>query len=258
MAEDVMSKSILFQALHSHGAFAAFTAMTLLSLSGCVGGADAEPDDGEENASHEESPLSGLTTTHTGEGTYYAKTSNGGHCSYGAVQSTLFGAMNYTDYANSEACGMCTEITGPNGTVKVQIVDECPECKPGDIDLSEAAFLKLAPLVKGRIPISWKYVPCDVAPGGIVYHYKDGTHQWWNAVQIRNAKRGISKLEAKKNGQFITLQRESYNYFIASSGLGPGPFEFRITDVAGNVITESGVAFTPNGDVASPGQKQLP
>jgi len=125
------------------------------------------------------------------------------------------------------------------------------------VDLSEQAFTQLAPLVQGRMPITWQYVACDVQ-GPIVYHYKDGTNQWWNAVQIRNAKRGINKVEALKNGQYITLQGVSYNYFIANSGLGSGPFTFRITDVAGNVITESGVEFTPNGDVTSPGNKQFP
>lgn len=257
-----MKKSIWCMALQRVSALVALTPVAVLVATGCMAGTDVDGVDGVEQDETEvvgidESALSGLNTVHTGEGTYYAQVSSGGHCSYGQVSTTYFGAMNHTDYANSEACGMCLQITGPNGSTKVQIVDECPECAPGDVDLSEAAFTKLAPLVQGRIPISWTYVPCDVQ-GPIVYHYKDGTHQWWNAIQIRNAKRGISKLEAKKNGQWVTLPRESYNYFIASSGLGPGPFEFRVTDVAGNVITESGVAFAANGNVTSPGSKQFP
>jgi expansin len=254
MAEDVMSKSIGFLGLKSLRALAAVVPVAVLAV-GCM--AEAEPGDGAEVTSEGELGLTGLNDVHHGEGTYYAKVSNGGHCSYGLVSTPLFAAMNHTDYQNSEACGMCLQVSGPNGSVKVKVVDECPECEPGDVDLSEDAFAQLAPLVQGRIPITWQYTSCDVQ-GPIVYHYKDGTNPWWNAVQIRNAKRGISKIEAIKNGQYITLQRVNYNYFIANSGLGSGPFTFRITDVAGNVITESGVAFTPNGDVTSPGNKQFP
>ena len=44
--------------------------------------------------------------------------------------------MNEQDYGTADFCGACVEITGPNGVVKVKIIDRCPECAPGDIDLS--------------------------------------------------------------------------------------------------------------------------
>ncbi len=251
-----MNKSTLSRVFRGFSALLAITPVAVFAATGCAAGEGAE-DDGMEVVSSDDSAISGLNSVHTGEGTYYATVDTNGHCSFGNGTSTLFGAMNHTDYENSAACGMCARITGPNGSVKVKITNECPECAPGDIDLSQDAFTKLAPLSKGRIPISWVYERCDTT-GPLVYHYKDGTHQYWNAVQIRNSKTGIAKLEAQVNGQFISLPRESYNYFIANSGLGPGPYTFRITDVYGAVITESGVPFKANADVPSPGSKQFP
>ncbi len=235
-----------------------FALAALASAPGCMAEGPVEtPALGFQDDSEIDSEEMALTMKHQGEGTFYAKTSDGGHCSYGRVSTTLFGAMNHAEYANSTACGVCARIRGPNGEVTVKIVDECPECKVGDIDLSEEAFSKLAPMSRGRIPITWGYIRCNVS-GPIVYHFKEGSNQWWTAVQIRNAPRRVYKLEAKTNGQFVVLRRESYNYFIADSGLGAGPYAFRVTDALGNVITDTGVSFRPDSDVPSPSNRQFP
>ena len=67
----------------------------------------------------------------------------------------MIGAMNHTDYADSAACGACVELTGPNATITIRIVDRCPECPAGDIDLSPEAFAAIAELSQGRVPITW-------------------------------------------------------------------------------------------------------
>src|SRR3712207_2677901 len=85
---------------------------------------------------------------HQGEATYYGAT-GAGHCSYEASNDYMIGAMNHTDYNNSEACGACVAIQGPKGNINIKIVDECPECKVGDIDLSQKAFELIAPLIDG-------------------------------------------------------------------------------------------------------------
>lgn len=40
----------------------------------------------------------------------------------------------------------------------VQVVNQCPTCGAGDIELSPAAFQQLAPLDAGRIPVGWDFV----------------------------------------------------------------------------------------------------
>ncbi|OAD72253.1 hypothetical protein PHYBLDRAFT_65702 [Phycomyces blakesleeanus NRRL 1555(-)] len=73
-------------------------------------------------------------------------------------------ALNHVDYGvyanpnESPVCGACIEVTGELGTVKVTIQDMCPGCEQGSLDLSPAAFSKIADISEGRVPVSW--TPC--------------------------------------------------------------------------------------------------
>ncbi|CAG8583873.1 11456_t:CDS:2 [Diversispora eburnea] len=55
-------------------------------------------------------------------------------------------------------CGKRIKVTRGKKSVVVRVVDRCDGCKSGDIDLSPAAFKKLASLSVGRTKCSWKYV----------------------------------------------------------------------------------------------------
>lgn len=52
---------------------------------------------------------------------------------------------------NNPLCGKYINVHGPNGSVRVKIVDTCPPCAFGDVDLSPAAFGKIGDFVKGRV-----------------------------------------------------------------------------------------------------------
>jgi expansin len=191
---------------------------------------------------------------HKGDGTFYDATGEG-NCSFPATPGDLMvGAMNDADYLGSAVCGSCAHIKGPAGEVTVRIVDRCPECKPGDIDLSPQAFATFAPLEKGRVAITWSYVACDVA-GPIAYHFKDGSNQWWTAVQIRNHRFPIKTFEYRlADGSYKPVDRVSYNFFVDPNGMGPGPYTFRITDTLGHVIEDADVPLLDNADAAGSGQ----
>ena len=73
-----------------------------------------------------------------------------GNCSFDASPNDLLvAAMNAPDYDNAAWCGACLEVTGPMGMVTVRVVDQCPGCAHGDLDLSPQAFQMIAPLVGG-------------------------------------------------------------------------------------------------------------
>ncbi|RIA81250.1 hypothetical protein C1645_700985, partial [Glomus cerebriforme] len=72
----------------------------------------------------------------------------------GAMNVQQFGV--YANPNNAPICNMCVKITGPKGTVKIKIVDKCPTCEFGDIDLSPVAFKVIGDEFQGRIPISWE------------------------------------------------------------------------------------------------------
>src|SRR5689334_8902065 len=87
---------------------------------------------------------SAIPADESGDGTYYDAT-GAGNCSFDATPDDLMvAAMNAPDYASAAWCGGCVEVTGPIGTVTVRIVDQCPECQKGSLDLSPQAFEKIA------------------------------------------------------------------------------------------------------------------
>lgn len=201
----------------------------------------------------------GSTTTnplHEGIATYYSAT-GAGACSFDpSPEDLMVAAMNADEYANAAVCGAYLHVTGPNGTVTVRIVDLCPECTAGHLDLSQEAFALIADPVDGRVPITWQMVSPDVA-GPIAYHFKDGSNQWWTAVQIRNHRNPIAKLEYNSGAEWIAVARTDYNYFVQTEpGMGPGPYQLRVTDLYGNVLVDSDIPHIENGTVS--GSTQFP
>lgn len=194
---------------------------------------------------------------HAGKATYYDEADGSGACSFDPTPHDLMvGAMNLPEYADSATCGTCVAIDGPDGdSIQVRIVDLCPGCEAGHIDLSPQAFQKLADLSLGVIDISWRYVPCG-GQGPIRYKFKEGSNQWWTAVQIRNHAHQIATFEYDKDGTWVPVSRTDYNYFVEDQGMGPGPYTFRVTDIYGASVVDEGVPFLEGGVVD--GKAQLP
>lgn len=232
---------------------AAAVAAWVLSV-GCVGSAD-DADSGAGDGPGVGTPCAGAEPR-AGEATYYDFADGSGNCGFPATPDDLMvAAMNDTDYAASAACGTCVRIDGPDGSVDVRIVDQCPECPEGHIDLSPSAFERIAPIEAGRVEISWEYISCPMQ-GDVVYHFNDGSNAWWTAVQIRNHRNAIATFEFERDGAFVEVPRVDYNYFVEESGMGEGPFTFRITDVLGNTIEDSDIALLDDAD--APGGTQFP
>jgi len=187
---------------------------------------------------------------HHGIATYYNAT-GAGACMFDPSPADLMvAAMNAVEYNNAAVCGAYVFVTGPKGTVTVRIVDLCPECLAGHLDLSQEAFALIADLPQGRVNITWQVVS-PALTGPIAYHFKDGSNQWWTAVQIRNHRNPIAKLEYLRDGsQWVAVPRTSYNYFVQTNpGMGPGPYTFRVTDSYGNVLSDSGIPHVENDTV---------
>lgn len=191
---------------------------------------------------------------HTGIATYYDAT-GAGACMFDASPGDLMvAAMNAAEYNHAAYCGAFVQVTGRKSTITVRIVDLCPECLAGHLDLSLQAFALIDDVPLGRVPITWRVVSPPLT-GPIAYHFKDGSNQWWTAVQIRNHRNPIAKVEyCLSNGTWVTVPRTDYNYFVQSSGMGPGPYTFRVTDAYGNTLIDSGIPHIENGTVNGAGQ----
>ncbi len=187
-----------------------------------------------------------------GEGTQYGGVagSNGGNCGIWVDSSNSYTcALNQSQYDSSSACGACIHAYGPLGDVQVQVVDRCPECAQGDIDFATGAFLQIATLEQGRVSIRWQFVPCALAIDDPSIHITvdSGTSAWYFKAMFDNlyvALASVDYLDAE--GNWILLQREMYNYFIAPSGIEGGksflsPHTFRLTSVAGEQLVVNAV-----------------
>jgi expansin (peptidoglycan-binding protein) len=195
----------------------------------------------------------GPPTSRSGEGTYYAADGSGA-CGFERQSGgpLLVAAMNAPDWGGSGVCGMCAQVTGPRGQVTVRIVDLCPECQRGDLDLSPEAFDQIAERSAGRVPITWNEVPCATA-GSLVYHFKDGSNPWWTAIQIREHRHRIASLAVEQAGAWTEIERLDYNYFVIEN-LGPGPYHLRVTDIHGHEVSDDGVPLRDDDDVTSAAQ----
>lgn len=184
-----------------------------------------------------------------GIATHYVLQAGGGNCSYpGPPANHLFVALSAPEYDGAAPCGSYLLVKGPRGnTVRVEVIDQCPECKAGHIDLSEAAFADLAPLVKGIIPVSYRTVADPPLPAPVAFLVKSGSSRYWLALIVMNTGNAIASVQLEtKPGHWLKLTHVNWDAWIAQQGAGPGPFTVRVTDELGHQVTIRNVALKTN------------
>lgn len=193
------------------------------------------------------------STWFEGEGTQYGGVagSNGGNCGLWVDDGDFYHcALNHAQYDSSMACGACIHAYGPLGDITVKVVDRCPECKPGDIDFSTDAFVKVATLEAGRVPIKWQFVPCPLErekQKNIQVFYDAGTSPYYFKALFSNHYVGLQKVEyLNADNEWVDIHREMYNYFVALGGIdsdktGVGPYTFRLTSWTGEQVVAENV-----------------
>lgn len=234
------------------------TAEELSAINDFILGRETSPD--TEYTIDESCILEPKGTVHTGDGTFYGGGYEGGCAMLDPVSRDYWiVAMNLEDYNNAQLAGAYIEVTGELGTINMLVTDLLPEGKKGDLDLYTDAFPLIAPVEKGRVPVSWKIIPLDSAENAPVsYKYKEGTTEYWCGIQVRNHRYPITKLEyLGENGEFIEIKRRPYNYF-ESDGMGKGPFTFRITDIYGQVIIDENIPLSYDDTEIIQGHVQFP
>ncbi|WP_250000916.1 expansin EXLX1 family cellulose-binding protein [Actinoplanes sp. M2I2] len=180
------------------------------------------------------------TTAAKGKATYFSLDGTLGNCSFpNAPADDLFVALGQKNqYSEGAACGTYIDVTGPKGKVRVKVIDSCPECPAGHLDLSLTAFKKIGKQSDGIIPITYRTVPGAAVPGPLSVRVKEGSSQYWLSVLIDNHSNRLTSVQvAGKSGSFRSASREDFNYWTIPSGVGSGPFKIKVTDVYGNAVT---------------------
>jgi expansin len=181
-----------------------------------------------------------------GKATFYDLAGEQGHCSFDPPEDDLYVALGNAQYSDALSCGSYIDVTGPKGKVRVKVFDSCPECTVGWLDLSRTAFKRIADESTGVVPITYKAVPNAAVPGPMTIEFKEGSSQYWWAIQVDNHANPIESVEAKgPGGDWMTAAREDYNFWIIDQRTGNGPFTVRMTDIYGNKATATGVTLQP-------------
>jgi expansin (peptidoglycan-binding protein) len=163
-----------------------------------------------------------------------------GNCNFDpSPDDLLVAALNPTEYANAAVCGSCIELQGPNQKpVHARIVDSCSGCSTAELGVTPQVFEAMGAKDLLKTTIKWRYTTCPVE-GPVRYRFKEDSSQYWVAIQVRNHKRPIQKLEWNKNGTWVEVHREAYNYFVEPSGMGAGPIQVRVTATDGETLEDT-------------------
>jgi len=183
-----------------------------------------------------------------GDGTAYSeRVQNASHfaCSYRKLPSkakTNFVAINLPQWEKGQACGKCVNVwcTDPFCTtqfepVKLMIVDQCPECKKGDLDLSIPAYEEVTGRWPHRLKVEWEWSDCGMwfeDDDEIRMDIKDGSNFWWRAFFFSNNRYPIRNVSI--NGRF--LERQQFNFWTEWGDLGEGPYKITLTSSTGETI----------------------
>ncbi|HEY8547788.1 MAG TPA: expansin EXLX1 family cellulose-binding protein, partial [Acidimicrobiales bacterium] len=104
----------------------------------------------------------------------------GGACSFpGEPPDNLHVGLSTAEFGHAEVCGAYLDVTGPKGTVRVQVTDHCRRCPEGTIDITRKAFARIADVDAGVVPVHYELVRDPAAPGPLAVRVKDGSSAWF-------------------------------------------------------------------------------
>ncbi|GAA5481625.1 expansin EXLX1 family cellulose-binding protein [Haloferula sargassicola] len=181
-------------------------------------------------------------TVFSGSATAYPYEGDGAYSIPAAELPAYTVAMNADQDGNSAWGGAWVEVTGPEGTVQAMVVDLCPGCGSGNLDMDEEAYFQIASEY-GIVPIAWKWI---TAPGeiGPIHFYSEGSNPYYLKLQAANIQNPAEKMEVFFEGSYVDMPRSADNHFIFSGGGPlPDPFTIRVTDIFGNEVVSAGLTL---------------
>ncbi|OWZ03901.1 hypothetical protein PHMEG_00024290 [Phytophthora megakarya] len=179
-----------------------------------------------------------------GDGTSYTLGQvSSGNCNFMSVipsASTNYVALNQAQWESLGNCGRCIEVscideqcTANNKTAVVQVLDRCPECAHGALDLSPTVYKEITGLDPNRLTVRWRFVDCP-DPGTLQVCLKEGSNANWIAIQPTNGVVGVKSVTI--NGASTTMLDGAY-YFVSTDAGDLSAVKVAVTSVNGDVIS---------------------
>ena len=127
-------------------------------------------------------------------------------------------------YASGRACGSYLDVYGPRGTVRAEVVDVCTDCAAATVNLSRAAFTRIADPRTGMVAVSYRTALDPPLPGPLVLRFAPATRPGALAVQVINHGNRLSSVAASRpGGRWQRLAPSADGYWI-------GPLRLRRPD----------------------------
>lgn len=148
-------------------------------------------------------------------------------------------------------CGRCVEVSCTDPTCSgrpseiVYILDQCPGCGYGGLDLSPEVFESITGQSYTILPIQWKFVDCPVS-NNVEYCLKTGSSEFWVAVQPTNLVSGVQSMTI--NDQKASRVDSAFYFLIDGHGENVANLDsvkISMTSVKGEVLEDT-LSMTAN------------
>ena len=204
-----------------------------------------------------------------GQAVFYDPGRAAGSCGLGPFPARgWYVSLPPRSYASGRACGSYLDVYGPAGTVRAEVVNVCTDCAAGTVNLSRAAFARVADPRRGTVVVSYRPAVDPPLPGPLMLRIAAG-RPGRLAVQVINHGNRLSSVAASRpGGGWLRLAPDADGYWTGPLRPGrPGPgqapggtaaalaggpagrptggtrFSVRITDVSGHQVVLTGVSL---------------
>jgi expansin (peptidoglycan-binding protein) len=151
-------------------------------------------------------------------------------------------------FGHSAACGTYLTVQGPRGQVRAEVVDLCPGCAAGMINLSRAAFTRVADPGPGSARVRFWPVDDPPLPGPPILRL-GRTRAGLLTLQVRRHGNALASVAVVAPGTQVPAWRpftlNAHGTWVAASHLSQGPFNIRIADTRGHQVVILRVTLRP-------------
>jgi len=181
-----------------------------------------------------------------GHAVFYNPGLAAGSCGLGPFPAGgRYASLPSRSYASGRACGSYLDVSGPAGTVRAEVVDVCPDCAAGTVDLSRAAFARIADPRTGTVAVSYQPAVDPPLPGPLELRIAAAGRPGTLAVQVINHGNRLSSVAASgPGGRWQRLVPGADGYWTGSLDAGDAPGG-----------TPGGVSAAVGGVPAGPGSR---
>ena len=176
-------------------------------------------------------------------------------------------APNEALFNNSAQCGICYEMVGPYGAIRVRVEDSCP--KDDELGLCTGDIFHFNVADKGSkylmgdndySNVTFRMVSCDYS-GNIKIRADENVDEYRYSFIVLDHNLGVDSIRFNEDGtrNWVKLTRDKYNYWIYDEQTSINfPVTIRIYSINGDYVTvvvdslEAGKTYEANGNFKVP------